>query len=113
MDVIGGPGKAPFTAGGKIFMFGHWFYLTIIVATYTGVLGPFLLSSSEGMVTGFHSLQSGHHTVAVRGPIWEDTEQPKYKGKLRGGARQELSNVSLLLSLLCRIKMVLTFESIC
>ena len=76
----GGPGKAPFTAGGRIFMCGHWFYLTIIVATYTGVLGPFLISSGEAMVTGFPSLQDGQHTVIVRGPSWDDfAEEPKYK----------------------------------
>jgi len=86
----GGPGKAPFTAGGRIFMCGHWFYLTIMAATYTGVLGPFLISSSEAMVTGFHSLQQGHHTVVVRGPKWDDkAPEPDYKGSYRGGIGQE------------------------
>jgi len=82
----GGPGKAPFTAGGRIFMCGHWFYLTIMVATYTGVLGPFLMSSSELQVTGFESLREGQHTIAVRGPKWDDkVPEPEYRGYYRGG----------------------------
>lgn len=61
-----------------------------MAATYTGVLGPFLISSSEAMVTGFHSLQQGHHTVVVRGPKWDDkAPEPDYKGSYRGGIGQE------------------------
>jgi hypothetical protein len=83
----GGPGKAPFTAGGRIFMCGHWFYLTIMVATYTGVLGPFLISSGELSVTGFESLREGQHTIAVRGPKWDDkVAEPLYLGAYRGGS---------------------------
>jgi hypothetical protein len=67
-------------------MCGHWFYLTIIAATYTGVLGPFLISSASGMVTGLHSLKEGHHTVVVRGPMWDDkAPEPKFLGGYRGG----------------------------
>ena len=82
----GGPGKAPFTAGGRIFMCGHWFYLTIMVATYTGVLGPFLMSKGNLEVTGFDSLREGQHTIAVRGPKWNDkVPEPQYRGYYRGG----------------------------
>ena len=76
----GGPGKAPFTIGGRLFMFGHWFYLGIIAATYTGVLGPFLATSGAVVVTGLESLQGGGFTVAVKGPKWAMTD-PKFKGK--------------------------------
>ena len=99
--VAGGPGKAPFTAGGRIFMCGHWFYLVIISATYTGVLGPFLISSGASMVTGFSSLQMGHHTVVVRGPSWEDlVEEPKFKGSWRGGTIDESTGRSTQFKLL-------------
>ena len=79
--IPGGPGKAPFTVGGRLFMIGHWFYLTIMVATYTGVLGPFLVSSAEVVVTGLPSLKSGAFNVVVRGPAWDhNAATPAYLG---------------------------------
>ncbi|EKX44757.1 hypothetical protein GUITHDRAFT_139393 [Guillardia theta CCMP2712] len=41
----GGQGKAACTAGGKIFIQAHLTFLVIMAATYTGTLGPFLVSS--------------------------------------------------------------------
>ena len=71
-------------------MCGHWFYLILISATYTGVLGPFLISSASNMVTGFNSLKQGHHTVVVRGPTWDDkADEPTYLGGFRGGNSDE------------------------
>ena len=71
-------------------MCAHWFYLVIIAATYTGVLGPFLISSAAGSVTGLNSLKEGSHTVVVRGPIWDDkADEPKFLGGNRGGTSDE------------------------
>ena len=30
-------GKAPVTWGGKILLISHWFFVTIVAATYTGI----------------------------------------------------------------------------
>lgn len=43
----GGPGKAPVTIGGKVLMIGHWLFVVIIAASYTGTIGPFLSSQSQ------------------------------------------------------------------
>jgi len=83
-NALGGPGKAPMTPGGRVFMFGHWFYLTIIAATYTGALGPFLTSSQAAEVHGLDSLKDGSHPVVVRGPAWNVTGT-NYKGDYLGG----------------------------
>lgn len=70
----GGPGKAPVTAGGRIFMIGHWFFLVIMAASYTGSIGPFLAADdSASRLTSLDSLASGAFSVVVRGPTWNDT----------------------------------------
>lgn len=43
----GGPGKAPVTLGGRVFMLGHWIFVVIIAATYTGTVGPFLTDQAD------------------------------------------------------------------
>ena len=92
-------GKAPVTWGGKILLISHWFFVTIVAATYTGIgfrlsglgldtcipisicisislsytgaVGAFLAFSSDApIVEGYHSLQGGLFGVVVPGPAW-------------------------------------------
>eukprot|EP00293_Proteomonas_sulcata_P009711 CAMPEP_0184300408 /NCGR_PEP_ID=MMETSP1049-20130417/10824_1 /TAXON_ID=77928 /ORGANISM="Proteomonas sulcata, Strain CCMP704" /LENGTH=370 /DNA_ID=CAMNT_0026611113 /DNA_START=13 /DNA_END=1125 /DNA_ORIENTATION=+ len=71
---------------GKIFMMGHWFFLAIIAATYTGAIGPYLAAQEIDMVTGLDSLSSGRYSVVVRGPPWNsEALRPEYLGDWLGG----------------------------
>ncbi len=45
----GAAGKAPDTTGARLVMLGHWFFLVIVAATYTGCIGPFLTAAADVM----------------------------------------------------------------
>jgi len=83
----GGPGKAPVTIGGKLFMLGHWLFVVIIAASYTGTIGPYLADTAAlPVVSGIESLYDGTFSVAVRGPTFDSTvEAPLYLGVHKGG----------------------------
>ena len=83
----GGPGKGPVTWGGKILLVSHWFFVTIVVATYTGAVGAFLATTSATpTIEGYYSLQGGLFGVVVTGPKWDSSApEPQYKGTYKGG----------------------------
>lgn len=46
----GASGKSPETWAGKVILTGHWIFLVIIAACYTGTIATFLANPSEPLV---------------------------------------------------------------
>jgi len=83
----GASGKYPITAGGKIYITGHCLFVTIITASYTGAVGPAIMSAGIGTINTFDTLKSASISIAVVGPRWEAAaDPPPYLGKNRGTA---------------------------
>jgi len=83
----GASGKYPITAGGKIYITGHCLFVTIIAASYTGAVGPAIMSAGIGTINTFDTLKSGSISIAVVGPRWEAAaDPPPYLGNNLGTA---------------------------
>mmetsp|Transcript_40767 Transcript_40767/g.96518 ORF Transcript_40767/g.96518 Transcript_40767/m.96518 type:complete len:619 (+) Transcript_40767:129-1985(+) len=81
----GGPGKAACSAGGKIFMMGHWIFMVIMAASYTGSVGPFLAAdNTANTLSDLNSLATGPFSVVVRGPKW-NISAGEFLGTPKGG----------------------------
>ena len=97
----GGPGKAPESIGGKVMMIGHWIFVVIIAASYTGTIGPFLSDQSNfPIITGMDSIATGAFKVVVRGPQFADIANSTYRGKNSGGNAQPSTARSVQFNLL-------------
>ena len=84
----GGSGKSPKKAAGRINIVVHCFFVVIIVASYTGSVGPAIYSTSLGVIKSLDTLKyGGKVTVGVVGPRWDpDAKEPPYLGKIIGTA---------------------------
>lgn len=81
----GASGKYPITTGGRIYLVAHAFFVTIILTSYTGTVGPAIMSADLGDVKSFDTLKSGAVSVAVVGPRWDPNADPvPYLGNYAG-----------------------------
>ena len=72
----GASGKFPTSQGGKVYTVAHAFFMTIIAASYTGTVGPAIMSTNAGAIRSFDTLKSGALSVAVVGPRWNSEDDP-------------------------------------
>lgn len=60
--------KYPITSSGQLYIVGHCLFALIIAASYRATLGPAIMRSGLKPIKDFHTLSSGHYSVAVVGP---------------------------------------------
>jgi len=82
----GAAGKSPVSAEGRLYIVGSITFSTILIASYTGTVGPSMARTAEQeSFGGLAALRSGMYSIAVKGPKFEP-EDPEntYLGLHRG-----------------------------